>query len=340
MRVLILGAGGAASNGFARALKLAGGYTLIGTNASPTDILLSECDENHLVANVSDLDTWRNDLRRVIEATQPDFVHAQNDAEVEALGGLRNIVHQLGAKTFLPRQDVIELCRDKWQSYQAWNAAGVPVPRTALANGRAELADMHLNHGELWLRPRVGAGGQRSLRTSNFFLAKEWLNHHDGWGQFTVAECLTADTVTVQQLYWKGQLVCSQQRTRESWANSGSSATGVSGSTGVGVTSSDPEADQVADAAVAAIDSEPHGLYGTDMCIGERKEPYVTEINIGRFFTTVPEFMAQAGFNMAFIYATIGEAQAWAKSGDYDDRNWLPDGLRWIRGMDRPPVLA
>jgi hypothetical protein len=340
VKVLVLGAGGAASNGFSRALKLAGGYELVGTNCSETDLLLSECDSNHLIAPVGDYLQWRVDLDQVIRKTKPDFVHAQNDAEVEALGWFRTTVHMHGAKTFLPSSEVIKICRDKLVSYKRWGDAGIRVPLTLLAAGRGDLVMVHEQFGEVWLRPRTGAGGQKSLRTKNFQLAREWLNHHDGWGEFTVAEPLTADTVTVQQLYWKGELVCSQQRTRASWANSGSSATGVSGSTGVGVTSSDAEADRIADAAVAAVDRAPHGLYGVDMCRAEDGTPCPTEINIGRFFTTAPEFFASAGFNMADVYEHRALGVLGASAADMGIYNPLPDGLRWIRGMDRAPVLA
>jgi carbamoyl-phosphate synthase large subunit len=274
-------------------------------------------------------------MRRVVEEVKPDFVHAQNDAEVEALGALRNIVHQLGAKTFLPEQKSIEWCRDKWVSYERWRDAGVEVPYTRLVESPTDI-DAQLCHGEIWMRPRVGAGGQKSLRTNDGSMAKGWWRQNRTT-EFTVAECLTAQSVTVQQLYWRGELVCSQQRTRESWANAGSTTTGVSGSTGVGVTSSYAEADAVADAAVAAIDPKPHGLYGIDMAYSKSGVPCPTEINIGRFFTTAPEFFAMAGFNMAHTFAStaIGIRPAWD-----DPRNLIPDGYRWIRGMDKLPVLV
>lgn len=340
MRVIVLGAGGAASNGFCRALKLVGGYDLIGTNANPTDLLLSECDENHVIPHVSDRDAWNTALDKVIRKTRPDFAHAQNDAEVEALARLRKVVHLHGCKTYLPSVDAIVTCRDKMLSYRAWRDAGVPVPETMLTEGRGVLHGMLSTYDEVWLRPRTGAGGQRSLRTSSGEMAAAWLNHHDGWGEFTVAEALTADTVTVQQLYWQGTLICSQQRTRESWANSGSSATGVSGSTGVGVTSSDPVADDVADEAVAAVDETPHGLYGVDMVRDRSGFPAVTEINIGRFFTTASEMYAQAGFNMADYYVRFGtDSTLAARRTLTPARNPLPDGVRWLRVMDKAPVL-
>lgn len=345
MKVLVLGSGGAASNGFARALRLAGGYELVGTNCSETDLWLSECETNHLVAPVSDFDAWRVDLHRVIQTEKPDFVHAQNDAEVRALAHCRSLVHMLGCKTYLPSTETIELCQDKWLSYERWRDSGLTVPETKLCATVAAVSSMtwHSKHDKVWLRPRRGAGGQRSFVASSYTEAAWWLDRNHGWGEFTIAELLTPQSVTVQQLYWHGELVCSQQRTRESWANAGSTTTGVSGSTGVGVTSSHAEADRVADLAVAAVDAKPHGLYGVDMAYNEAGTPCPTEINIGRMFTTASEFFALASpnraFNMAVRYVNIGTFQR-TNGVPLGQRNPLPDGVRWIRGMDNLPVLV
>ena len=81
----------------------------------------------------------------------------------------------------------------------------------------------------------------------------------------------------------------------------------------------------------------PHGIYGVDITLGHDGQPYLTEINAGRFNTTI-EFYAQAGLNMPHMFCQL------ALGGDPELVcalvNPLPDGLRWIRSMDRPPVLA
>lgn len=340
VKVLVLGAGGAAANGFARALRLAGGYQLVGTNCNETDLLLSECEENHVVPHVSDYDAWRTAIHQLCRKVEPDFVHAQADPEVEALGRFREPLHKIGVRTWLPADETITVCRDKWLSYQAWERAGIRVPLTRLCSTRDMVSSIigQGDHASAWMRPRIGAGGQKSFVARSYREAVWWLERHHGWDEFTIAEQLTADSVTVQQLYWNGLLVVSQQRRRESWANSGSTTTGVSGSTGVGVSSSSREADRVADRAVAAVDRCPHGLYGVDMTYDQFGTPCPTEINVGRFFTTAPEFMAMAGFNMADFFvqlAGIGPHQ-----GQMNIRNPLPDGKRWIRSMDHMPVLA
>ena len=67
------------------------------------------------------------------------------------------------------------------------------------------------------------------------------------------------------------------------------------------------------------------------------QSPRVTEINIGRFFTTI-YFFTQAGVNFPQIYRDIALAD---KFPTLERKiNPLPDGLVWIRGMDVPPVLT
>jgi carbamoyl-phosphate synthase large subunit len=65
--------------------------------------------------------------------------------------------------------------------------------------------------------------------------------------------------------------------------------------------------------------------------------PNPTEINISRFFTTV-YFFTKAGLNMPKIFKDIvlyGEFPSLTKK-----INPLPDGLLWIRSMDREPLLT
>jgi carbamoyl-phosphate synthase large subunit len=265
--------------------------------------------------------------------TKPDFVHAQPDQEVLRLSKNRNVI---SATTFLPYPWVISTCQDKWETYKALREKGVPVPDTKLVRDSDSL--LRLGDGK-WLRATTGAGGAGSLATDNTRLAVEWVDRHDGWGRFTVAELLTAGTVTVQQLWWRGELIASQQRSRGSWANAKNSPSGVSGSTGVGYTTSHEYVDETADAAVRAVADKPHGLFGVDMAYDTHLQPRVTEINVGRFFTTAPEFFAQAGFNMAYVYVKWGMNDPfWESATPW--RNPIRDGKKWIRGMDRSPVLV
>lgn len=64
--------------------------------------------------------------------------------------------------------------------------------------------------------------------------------------------------------------------------------------------------------------------------------PNPTEINISRFFTTV-YFFTKAGLNMPEIFKDIA---LYKKIPIFEKKiNPLPDGLVWIRAMDREPML-
>ena len=134
-----------------------------------------------------------------------------------------------------------------------------------------------------------------------------------------------------------GELVVAQTRRRRAWNFGDRTLSGVTGVTGVGETCSDPVVDRVALDAVSTIDQRPHGIFAVDMTLDRDGFPNPTEINIGRFFTTV-YFFTKAGLNMPEIYVNIALDNEFPSL----DRtmNPLPDGLIWIRGMDVEPVLA
>ena len=123
---------------------------------------------------------------------------------------------------------------------------------------------------------------------------------------------------------------------REGWIHGNRTISGVTGVTKIGRTISNKGIDKVALQAIAAVDAEPHGIFGVDMTFDKYGMPNPTEINIGRFFTTV-YFFTKAGLNMPEIYARIATDRNY--SIEYGIINPLPDNLLWIRGMDTEPTL-
>jgi hypothetical protein len=324
---MVLGAGGAAANGFCRSLRAAGGYHLIGLNTNPDDLHLAEVDEAVAVG------TSDRELSEAIFQHAPDFVHAQPDEEVIRLSRNRVIARN---KSFLPYHSTLRICQNKWRSYEAWEKAGLRVPRTWIISDRGDL-DRAVTE-ERWLRRINGAGGAGAIKTGYKPFAAEWIERQNGWGEFTAAEILTGNSVTWMSLWWKGRRIMSQQRRRLSWANAKNSPTGVSGSTGISETCSDPIVESIAERAVLAIDQNAHGLFGVDMTYDQWGVPNPTEINAGRFFTTI-DFFTKAGFNFPDWYVRLGTGYVDASEHGCP-RNPLPEGLRWIRLMDKEPVLV
>lgn len=337
-RILIGGAGGAPSNNVIRSWRAGGDADhLIGMCSIPSDLLLADVDERHVVPPATDV-SYVDRLDELVRRTQPDLLHAQHDFEVRRISRERGRLGALGVKLFLPDAATIEACVDKQRSYRIWRDAGLTVPETiTIADAEDLRGAFEALGGRVWLRATEGGGGTGALPTSSPDFARLWIDEHAGWGRFTAAACLTPDSVTWLSIWYEGRLVVAQARRRRGWSFAGRTLSGVTGITRVGETCSDPEVTDVARAAIAAIDARPHGIFAVDMTYDERGRPNPTEINIGRFFTTV-HFFTAAGVNFPQIYRDL------ALHGRLPSLprvvNPLPDGLLWVRGMDVEPVLT
>jgi hypothetical protein len=337
-RIQIGGAGGAPSNNFIRSLRESGrGDYLIGASCIPSDLFLADTDEKHVVPYAT-APEYSGSICKLLAGTKPDFLHVQNDYEVQAISRMRSQIEMLGVRLYLPAPETIENCIDKGKSYELWKKAGVKVPETMLLHSPDDLRKAFALLGDkIWIRATVGAAGQGALPTDDFEFARIWIDRFKGWGNFTAAECLTPRTVTWLSLWYEGELVVAQTRRRRSWNFGNRTLSGVTGITGVGETCSDPVVDQVSLDAIRSIDPKPHGIFAVDMTYDHQGWPNPTEINIGRFFTT-HYFFTKAGLNMPEIFCNIALDDVFPSLAR--KINPLPDGLIWIRGMDVEPVLT
>jgi carbamoyl-phosphate synthase large subunit len=338
VRIQIGGAGGAPANNVIRSLRRREPPDhLIGTSSVASDLLLADTDERHVVPPALAED-YPDRILALLGRTRPDLLIPQHDYEVRAVSRLRDDIHALGVRTYLPAPDTVEACVDKFRSWEIWRAAGLPVPRGALLREPADLARAVADlGGRVWIRATTGGGGRGALPTDDLELATRWIEHHHGWGEFMAAELLTDRSVTWQSIWHEGQLVVAQTRLRRRWAFSDRAVSGVTGITAIGETTSDPVVDRTAQDAILAIDRRPHGIFGVDMTYDDDGIPNPTEINVGRFFTTI-HFFTEAGLNMPLLYRDIALGEPVPA---LDPKiNPLPNGLVWVRGMDVLPVLS
>lgn len=337
-RLLIGSAGGAPSNNFVMSLRASGDRDhLIGMCAVPSDLMLADVDERYVVPYATAPDYFQR-LQQVIAKSRPDLIHAQHDFEVRELSRRRAEITAMGVKLFLPDAETVENCVDKARSYEIWKRAGLTVPETLLVTDEGVLRQAFTRFGgKVWLRATEGGGGKGALPADDFEFARMWIERFKGWGSFTAAECLTPNSITWLSIWYQGELVVAQTRRRLSWNFGDRTLSGVTGVTGVGETCSIPLVDETSQAAIAAVDKRPHGIFAVDMTYDHQGRPNPTEINIGRFFTT-HHFFTKAGVNFPKIYRDL------ALEGRFPTLprkiNPLPDGLLWIRGMDVPPLLT
>jgi hypothetical protein len=314
-RILLSEAGGTLTRNVVMSLAQARQrYRLIGVSSNQHELAMAGTDEVHLVPRADD-PAFIPVLAGIIAETKPDILHSQHDAVIKVLAHQREL---LPVRMFLPRTETVDACVDKFASYQRWQAAKVPVPETLAIDSPAALRRAFARLGpELWIRFKEGGGGAGALRASDPEFARVWISHHQGW--------------------WQGELVVAQSRKRLSWLFANRAPSGVTGVTGVGLTIRDKTVDDLALRAIRAVDPVPHGIFSVDMTYGKDGGLYLTEINIGRFFTTI-HFFTAAGVNFPAIFFALalgGPLPRLARKV-----NPLPPGLLWIRGMDTAPVLT
>ena len=228
-RILIGGSGGAPALNFIRSLKKSGKrFYLIGISCNKFDLCKAKklVDALYLVPPARDKN-YIPVLKQVISETRPHFMHVQNDEEVFVVSRYRD---SLNVKTFLPNHPVIEVCQDKFKSEFAWHRAGFKVPQTFLIKNRQDLKKAFKKiKGKVWVRAVSGAFGKGSLPTDNFTFALQWINHYNGWGSFSAAECLSPESITWLSIWKDGELIVAQSRKRLYWEFANRSISGVTG---------------------------------------------------------------------------------------------------------------
>lgn len=339
-KILVAGAGGAPSEGVIYSLKENFNNEVIGMGSEPTDLVLSAAKKKYYIpyANTSE---YKEALLKILNIEKPDLIHFQNDLEIYYASLIRADIEATGTKIFMPEHAVIDTCVHKYKSYLAFKNAGVIVPENIEINTEDDLKkafkELSNSEGKIWLRDSgIGGGGKGALPTKDYSLAKSWIDHYSGWGEFIAAEMLTSKTVTWLSIWHEGELIVAQTRARKGWTHGNRAISGVTGVTKVGVTISDDSINEIAINTVKAVSEKPHGIFGVDMAYDENGIPNPTEINISRFFTTV-RFFTEAGVNFPEIFKQLALGEKLSiKKGVV---NPLENGLMWLRGMDSEPKL-
>ena len=334
-RILATGAGGPATTSFIRSLRDADDCYIIGTDHGRYNLFRSEANKTYLCPAATSPE-YIPFILHIIEKEQIEFMHTQPEIETFVIGKHREQISSIGCKLFMPKQETIELLRDKMHSYESWRNAGIKVPESIIINNVIDLHDAYMKFKEVWIRETVGAAGKGSLSRPSMEMAIIQIDDRNGWGKTMAAEHLTKDTITWQSIWENGRLVVGQGRRRLYWAFGNRAQSGVTGLTGTGVTVSDPELDALAIRCILAADEYPHGIFSVDFTFDWDGVPNPTEINIGKFFTT-HHFITRAGCNMPEILVQLAFGEY---EGEYDIRNPCEEGLYWVRGIDTLPKLV
>jgi len=249
---------------------------------------------------------------------------------------------RLGAvKTALPAPAILERADDKVATQRALAAAGVPVPRTLLLEGPADLAAAFRELGlPVWVRgtgaPGLGIGGA-ALPCRDVEVARAWIEHHRGWGKMAASELLPGRNLTWMSAWDRGRLLAAAARERLEYVLPHVSPSGVTGAPAVTRTVRRADVSAIGEQAVRALSEAPHGVFFVDLKEDGEGRPRVTEINAGRCGTTV-HFYTEAGFNFPWLLVclALGRDLGWLPASPHDA---VPADLYWVRTLDCGPVL-
>ena len=341
-KILVMGAGSAQSNGVINCLlDVENPEEVVGAGSEPTDLVFASCKRKYLIPH-STHPEYKKALFKLLDLEKPDFMHFQHDQELFIASAFRDEILATGTKLFIPDHDAIATCVNKYKSYLRFKEAGITVPKNILINHEDDLkealAKLGNDNGTIWLRStKIGGGGIGSLPTNDFEFAKHWIEKYGGWGDFIAAELLSPNSVTWLSIWYNSELVVGQGRIRKGWSLGDRTLSGVTGITKVGQTYSNNEIAEIAISTVKAVSETPHGVYAVDMTYDKKGIANPTEINIGRFFTTV-QFFKEAGLNMPEIVKDIAIYNKFPEL--HKKINPLPEGLLWLRCMDKEPMLT
>ncbi len=334
--LLVTSAGGRLAIGFCDALRIAPEPMYIaGVDSDKFGVQRAVADEKHVVPKAAH-DDYVPVLNDIISEAGIDLLMVQLSAELLPVSAARD---RLRTRIFLPSHRTLTVCDSKWDSYEHWRRAGVPVPASMFINTEADLryAFRQLG-GTLWLRAIRGTGGKGSLPVSDYDKAKRWIDFWNGWGDFMAAQLLSKETVTWESIWWEGELIVAQGRRRLYWEFSNLTPSGVTGITGASVTLRDAVVDDTALRAILAIDPKPHGIMSVDMAYDNNGIPSVTEINAGRFMSGGIILYAQRGLNMPYLAVQLALGEKPNLSAPV--LNPLPNGIVCVRGLDTKPILT
>ncbi|HMN67508.1 MAG TPA: ATP-grasp domain-containing protein [Bdellovibrionales bacterium] len=340
-RILVTGAGGNASQSFVNSLRMsAEPFHVVGVDTSPIHMECSDLQARYLVPKCSD-PAYVDAINGIIEKEKIQFLHPQPDVEVAMISEKRA---QFKAPVSLPDANTIRVCHDKTTTNQKLRDFGVPVPRSIQIANYQDLGqkffDIKRESDTVWVRATSGAGSKGALPVKTYEQAANWIRYWEemkglGPQNFMVAEFLPGREFAFQSLWHKSELVTCMARERMEYMFGSMMVSGQSSSPSIARTVHRDDVNTIAMNAIRALDPAPHGVYCVDLKENSRGTPSVTEINIGRFFTT-SNFFSAAGLNMPHMYVKLAFGE---EIPEYPKTNPLPADLYWVRGIDRLPRL-
>lgn len=341
-RILVTGAGGSAGINFIASLRMAPEKMyIVGTDINKWHVELPDVDERYILPRCTEGD-YIDKVNQLIAEERVEFVHAQPDPEVKAISENRE---EIRAITFLPSKRTIEICQNKAMLNEILATNSVSIPESILLRSSSDLggaiARLAKGNGKVWLRAIRGAGAKASLPIEEKAHGEMWIDYWAkakgiGYGDFMACEFLPGKEFAFQSLWNEGNLITSAARERLEYVFGNLTPSGQSSSPSVARTVHKEDVNETATKAILTVDKNATGIFCVDMKENKDGIACVTEINAGRFFTTI-NFLAELGINMPYIYIQLAYGEGIPNLPRY---NAAPEDHYWVRLMDKAPILV
>jgi len=341
-RILVTGAGGIAGVNFVRALRASRHrYHVVGTDYNRFHLEYPDVDSRYHTPRHDDKG-FVAAVARIVRRERIDFVHPQPSSEALVISQHRS---DIGAKIFLPSWGLMKKAQDKLISQQILEKAGVPVASTISLRGEPAIAEAFAKLGHpLWVRARHGAGGRLSLLCNTPQEAEHWIGlwaiRGEKVAEMMLQEYLPGRNVAWDSIWKEGRLVTSYARERLEYPFKHISPSGITGTPSVARTVHDHDVNEIAMSAVKALGTRPNGAYSVDLKESKKGEFCVTEVDAGKFHTTMPLWGYAAVktlrmpwyANLADLYVRIGLGEEIPAS--VPELDLIPEGYYLLRDMD------
>lgn len=339
--VLVTGAGGGGSNNLIRGLRKMGyDGKIVGTNISRYYNAKSIADENYHIPRGGE-DGYLDALNRVIEVECVDLVIPNNGTEVREISRRRD---EVNARTFLPPHRDIELCQDKLELTEYLRERGISAPVSRAIHDLDDIPEIfnELDGETLWLRMRHGSGSKGATKVKTVEQAHYWIKYWEEMrgierGEFTLCEYLPGRDYAFQSIWKSGELVLSKHLERLSYYGGDNRASGQSSTPQVGKLLYDDRVQKICEEAIRAVNNSATGMYSIDLKEDADGNPYVTEINIGRFCMITNAFNEVGNHNMADLYIQLAHGQE--PSVENPRRDIGDETTYLVRELDTEPLL-
>ena len=341
-KILVTGAGGGGSSNLISSLRASDlDLEIYGSNLESRMLAKSNADHNFLLPAATE-DNYLDSLVKQIELNKIGLIIPNNDREVKRISIDRELIP---CRVFLPPNETVEVCQDKYQMYLRLVESGIHVARSVdltdyndIERAFEELAD---TGDRLWVRLKTGSGSKGATWVKTVSQAHAWISMWDdlrGYGvdKFMICEFLPGRDYAFQSVWRDGELIVAKMCERLSYFMGTNRLSGMSSTPEVACTVRDEKTLETIFNAIRVICKRPHGNFNLDLKGDAHEAMNVTEFNIGRFCMITPIFDLTGKINTAEAHVR----SAYGEDMEVSDPIDIEEDIYLLRDLDTLPTLV